>query len=457
MNIKMMFCGMASLLSFQIAGQTSISPRTDSIPSTGQVQISTEVGGANQSAGLGVNSSSQTASTNTPQVTFNTLPPAVQTALRTEIGTNNFGNVVPMERDGLRFYEVPVLKNGRVNRVAVSENGVVIGNTPEAAESGAQPTPALAVTAADTSTTILYNDLDSPLQRAVLESAGPGPYERIDKEVRGGITNYNVALRKDGKYVRVRLNDQGKLIDDTRERPALVAVALPEESTNRLTLNDLPVAVQTSVKIRARPSEVEKVKLEQWMGKTVYTINFYRDGDHQLFRVAKDGALVQQPVIVSRAALADTNGVVVATSSLTPTQLPVAVQESVKKYAQASTVTNIRQTIQDGQTVYDIEFAQGTRAGRLYVAEDGTMIPNEGTVLYEAAGALTPPANRLVAFKELPGAVQKTINVQTQSGPPATANTFVRDGKTIYEVQIERDGVPTRLRLVEDGSIVKVD
>jgi uncharacterized membrane protein YkoI len=156
---------------------------------------------------------------------------------------------------------------------------------------------------------------------------------------------------------------------------------------------DLPPAVQATVRQQSGGDKITDIDREDRTGKTVYEIEFDKDGDNKEIHVSEDGTLI--PEEATGIAAADTDGDRTRVrAGLSPkfADLPAAVQQTVQQHGAQSEIEDIDRETRDGKTVYEIAFRRDGPNREIVVAEDGTLIKQEtavgrpGTVRDSAVG-----------------------------------------------------------------------
>lgn len=133
-------------------------------------------------------------------------------------------------------------------------------------------------------------------------------------------------------------------------------------------------------------------------------------------------------------------------------ELPTAVQRTIKAQASNAKIDDIDKETRSGRTVYEITFAEPGNNPKLHVAENGTIVKTEAWV-NEKAGAESDTIG--VQFTELPAAVQKTIKRRAPNAKIDDIDRETRTGRTVYEVTFEDAGKNEKLHVAEDGTIVQ--
>src|SRR4051812_13274169 len=126
--------------------------------------------------------------------------------------------------------------------------------------------------------------------------------------------------------------------------------------------NQLPPAVQATVRSKAPDAEVADVKKDTRNGVNVYVIQFRDKQRHPAMEVAEDGMLVKYEAgTAAMGKPAPTEGTVKGHVSSNVekqyTALPVAVQKAIEGNAPRAEVIDIRRKEQNGTVYYEVEYA----------------------------------------------------------------------------------------------------
>lgn len=137
--------------------------------------------------------------------------------------------------------------------------------------------------------------------------------------------------------------------------------------------NELPPAVQKTVRAQAPDAEIASVDRQTKDGVDVYEITLRQNGGKPKLLVAPDGRLVSSE-------LPRTAGPV--ERALTPTgaqgtpfsALPRPVQKTIQTKAPSAQVSNISRHEENGRVIYEVEFTDRGANPTIKVAEDGTLV-----------------------------------------------------------------------------------
>src|SRR6476646_7478679 len=155
---------------------------------------------------------------------------------------------------------------------------------------------------------------------------------------------------------------------------ALVAGCNQSIETASTKFNELPPAVQKTVRAQAPNAEISAVDKTKDNGMDVYEVKFKMpDGSTPKLLVGMDGQLVSSD-------FPKTAGTVERV--LTPTgaigtkfsALPEAAQKTIKAKAPNATIADISRHEDNGRVYYTVEFEDKGKNPTIKVADDGTLI-----------------------------------------------------------------------------------
>jgi uncharacterized membrane protein YkoI len=139
--------------------------------------------------------------------------------------------------------------------------------------------------------------------------------------------------------------------------------------------NELPPAVQKTVRAQAPNGEIADVSKTTQNGLEVYEIQFREPGSNPKIVVSTDGRLLNtdlpRPAGVIERALTPTGATGTKFSSL-----PEAAQKTIQSKAPNAEIADISRHERDGRVIYEIEFKDKGKNPTMQVAEDGTVVQN---------------------------------------------------------------------------------
>src|SRR2546421_11794213 len=134
--------------------------------------------------------------------------------------------------------------------------------------------------------------------------------------------------------------------------------------------NELPPAVQKTVRAQSPNGEIADVTKKTENGMDVYEIQFREPGSNPKVVVAADGKLVNTDMARPAGAVERALTPVGATGTKL-SALPEKAQRTIKAKAPETQITNISRQDKDGRVIYEIAFKD---QGTMRVAEDGTLV-----------------------------------------------------------------------------------
>ena len=131
-------------------------------------------------------------------------------------------------------------------------------------------------------------------------------------------------------------------------------------------------------------------------------------------------------------------------------QIPAAVVEAIKTNCQGCVIDKATREIENGVTVYDIEFKRGQ--GEIALTEDGSVIDRETVVLLKDV----PAAVLDVITKSAPGAKIKQV-------AKGEIRAELKDGRIIklenpryvYEAELEKGNEVAEIEVSSDGQVIE--
>jgi uncharacterized membrane protein YkoI len=147
-----------------------------------------------------------------------------------------------------------------------------------------------------------------------------------------------------------------------------------EQASNEF--NQLPPAVQKTVRAQAPDAEIADIKKDSRNGREVYVVQFRDKQRHPAMEVAADGMLVKYQA--GEAAMGSPGSVEGSVKGRVATSmekeysaLPVTVQKAIDANAPKAEVADIKRKEENGQVIYDIEYAGKDHKPVLRISADG--------------------------------------------------------------------------------------
>lgn len=133
------------------------------------------------------------------------------------------------------------------------------------------------------------------LQETIKRETSGGSIQEIEKETEDGKTVFEAEFNKDGKEFELTVAEDGKVLgveeegknddDDEDEDDA-------EENEQKVTVDQVPSAVQETIKRETAGGTIKEIAKEIEEGKTVYEAEFTRNGETYELTVAEDGKVL---------------------------------------------------------------------------------------------------------------------------------------------------------------------
>lgn len=222
---------------------------------------------------------------------------------------------------------------------------------------------------------------------------------------------------------------------------------------DKVTETQLPPAVQRTLNQHKGTDAIKDIQRETRNGRTVYEVEFSRTGLNPKLVIAEDGSVVRDARDTTRVSEPVAAFPRVATMRIE--EVPPAVRKTIEQHAAGRRVADIDRETWEGQAVFEVEYDQTGRNQQIFVAEDGTIVKQEGKVRVAepAPGALKGPMIG-TRFSDTPPAVQAVIKREAKGSEIADIDKERRDGRVVYEVEFKDSGRNREIHVAEDGSIV---
>lgn len=250
----------------------------------------------------------------------------------------------------------------------------------------------------------------------------------------------------------------------------------PLSGTTKVQMNELPAAVQNTIKAQAGAAPIEDIDKGTLNGRVVYEVAFKKDGQHTELRVAEDGTVIEtltpgQPIKAPAGAAAEYNRGFNAqlsnASKVSFEATPPAVQAIIKERAGSAQIEDIDKGMLGTTTAYQAAYKKNGKHTELRVTEDGKFVREvqDGVTIYSTEKSLigkpagTPPVPTVqpgpISFEALPGSVQNFAKMRAQNTPIQNVTRSVENGKTVYNMSYTRNGQPVQLTISADGTIAR--
>jgi len=205
---------------------------------------------------------------------------------------------------------------------------------------------------------------------------------------------------------------------------------------DQVPLAQLPEAVQKAVKTYSQGETLEHVERESKNGQTVYEAEFKRGGLNRRVTFAADGTIVPDKHV------ADIFG---TEPSMAVTDLPAAVQKTVKEQQAGRDVADIDKEMWNGKAVYEVEFKEKGPNSRIYIASDGSIVVDRDNKRGAYLGT---------QLSEAPAAVQATVKRVVSTAEIQDVDRETKNGQVVYDVEVKQEGLNRHLKIAENGMLL---
>ncbi len=122
---------------------------------------------------------------------------------------------------------------------------------------------------------------------------------------------------------------------------------------------------------------------------------------------------------------------------ITMDKVPAAVQKAVKEFATDAEIKGIEDSDVDGTKVIEFDIEKNGKTSEVAFLPDGKLFSTEAEV----------------ALTDCPEAVQKTIAKISEDATAGKPEKIVQEGKTSYEIVIEKKGKKIEYRISPEGKV----
>jgi uncharacterized membrane protein YkoI len=235
------------------------------------------------------------------------------------------------------------------------------------------------------------------VRKAIHAHAGDGRLIGIEENNEDGELSYDVEMVRDGKERSFTVDGEGGLIDE------------------EVFINELPQPVQQSIRKQAGTATLGEIDRSVDDGETSYDVEVTRGVRTSEFTVDGDGELLEEEVFLN--------------------ELPRAVQQTIQTQLGGATLGEIDKSVEDGETLYDVEMTGAGAARNFPVRGKGELLDVE------------------VFMPELPAAVQSAIQKQTGGAQPDGIEKCFDDGEVSYDVELATNGQTRIVSFDPDGEL----
>jgi len=290
--------------------------------------------------------------------------------------------------------------------------------------------------------------LPERVQKAIKDYSKGENLKEVDREMKDGQPVYEAEFKREGLNRRVKFSADGTMLPSSE-----LADAFSGEPT--IPMSELPAAVQRTVREQQGGRAVADIDKEAWNGQIVYEVEFKEKGPNSRIYIAPDGSMVVNKDQAK-------GGYLGTQLSATPKE----VRDTVQRLAGNAEIADVDREMKDGKAVYDVEIRQEGLNRHLLIAESGMLVSDSGAGKTTLGDRVRGTSERVreriddrlhgktMAFTELPAPVQSTIKANGDVAHLKPIKCEVKNGVVRYDVEFEKQGKNTRLKISDDGRIL---
>ena len=223
-----------------------------------------------------------------------------------------------------------------------------------------------------------------------------------------------------------------------------------EPSKTRVSLNQLPAAVQKTFRSESGSLNVENLYKLSRNGQTCYVGTYDKGPLKGQLTVGEDGSLLQS-VQAANIALIN-HAPPLGSSEIKMSELPQALQSSLKQVAGTNNVGEISKVNHAGKTLYTAAFNDGGVHTELIYDEEGKLVLRTDQTALFAAPLRT---SQRVSVNTAPKAVQNAIQQHASSDAVTDIDKGQWNGRTAYRVMVQKNGATRPILISETGEILR--
>ncbi len=217
------------------------------------------------------------------------LPEAVQKAIKDFAKGGEIKEVEKVCRGPEMWYEAEVLKEGKEWDLMIGQDGSILEAIEEKEEGEEEEKE------------IKPEDLPEPVKKTITDLAKGSEIKELELIQKKDKVYYKAEFIKDGKEVEVKVDKEGKVLSQKREKAESEKCEFKEETEVEIDLKQVPQKVQETLNKYAGDSPIEKVILETKDGVKIYEAHFQKDGKKMEVYVLEDGTWIETEEIISPA------------------------------------------------------------------------------------------------------------------------------------------------------------
>jgi uncharacterized membrane protein YkoI len=216
-------------------------------------------------------------------VTWEQVPPAAQKAIRSFAGDARIENINRGTLLGMTAYQAAFKPDGVHHELRVAEDGSFLEQSSDGQVIAQSP--------------LLRNrmaflrNLPRPAQEAIQEQAGTSMIRAVQDQIHDGERVYRVAIEEQGRQAEFLVARDGRVVQGAIRE---AAGAQPGDMTRKVTFEQLPPAVQQTVRTQVDVNRIEDIDERRRGGQTTYEVGYKRhDGTHVEMLLDQSGRVLR--------------------------------------------------------------------------------------------------------------------------------------------------------------------
>ncbi len=252
--------------------------------------------------------------------------------------------------------------------------------------------------------------------------------EEIEKETKDGKSTFEIEVVKDGKKTEIKFAEDGKVIGHDEDDK-------DEEGDVKLTLDQVPAAVKTTLQRKSQGAEITAIEKEEENGRTVYVADLLKGKEKSEIKVAEDGKFLEREIVVSLK------------------RVPSPVRTTLQKEAQGGKLgEEIEKAIRDGKVIYSADITVGKKKSEIEVSEDGKVLKREAE---DDEDGEHEDNEVKVTLDQVPAPVKATLEQESKGGTIGEIEQETEHGQTVYSAALVVNGKKTEVELDAGGKVLK--
>jgi uncharacterized membrane protein YkoI len=221
-----------------------------------------------------------------PSMAVADLPSPVQKTIKEQQAGRQVEDIDQETWNGQTIYEVEFREKGPNSRLHIASDGSLVVDKERKVGTylGTQ-----------------LSEAPPAVQATVKRVVSSAVVEDVDRETRDGRVVYDVEVKQEGLNRHLKIAEDGTLVADTNnnrdrslgERVREKVGLSTEPENDRLTLEQVPVAVQRTIRERANVGTLKPIKKETRDGRVQYDVEYEKEGKNLRMTVNEDGTILK--------------------------------------------------------------------------------------------------------------------------------------------------------------------